>query len=289
MRIDEQVNQCTSFLVLRTEVTGAWRFSPAGTAFFVGVNVGRDCWAKYAVTARHVIDGSRPHGPLWMRCVSQDGKKKKLFEYAQDAWWLHPTADVALAPLAIPLEDYDLKFLPVDLFATPEWMKEHDVGVGDRVVASGLFSQYLGSSRDAPLLRFGRIALVPDEPLRIPSQGPLPSMELSAVLAELGSWGGQSGSPVFVYFSVDRDLFAGEALRLQIPNPRLLGLLHGHYTVPQSIVENAGELGDARVPMNSGIAIVIPAATILEVIMSEPVLEHREHLTRILREEGLVD
>lgn len=230
MRIDEQVNQCTSFLVLRTEVTGAWRFSPAGTAFFVGVNVGRDRWAKYAVTARHVIDGSRPHGPLWMRCVSQDGKKKKLFEYAQDAWWLHPTADVALAPLAIPLEDYDLKFLPVDLFATPEWMKEHDVGVGDRVVASGLFSQYLGSSRDAPLLRFGRIALVPDEPLRIPSQGPLPSMELSAVLAELGSWGGQSGSPVFVYFSVDRDLFAGEALCLQIPNPRLLGLLHGHYT-----------------------------------------------------------
>lgn len=289
MRIDEQVRHCTSFLAVRKESNGAIEFHPVGTAFFIGENVGRDRWAKYAVTARHVIDASRPHGSLWMRCVSRDGKKKKLFEFPQDGWWSHPTTDVSIVPLAIPLEEYNLRFIPVELFATPDWIQEHDVGIGDRVIASGLFSQYLGSTRDAPVVRFGRIALMPEEPLRIRSQGPMPSMEIAAILAELGAWGGQSGSPVFVYFSVDRDLFAGEVLRTQIPNPRLLGLVHGHYAIPQGIFEKTEAFEHAHVPLNSGIAIVIPAASILELLASEQAVEHRAAFSQVLREGGLID
>jgi len=113
-------------------------------------------------------------------------------------------------------------------------------------------------------------------------------MEFSAVLAELGSWGGQSGSSVFVYFSVDRDLFAGEALRTEIPNPRLRGLLHGHYNFPQNVVNLPETAGNAHVPLNSGIAIVVPATGILELLALDQAVEHRSEFTRILREEGLI-
>lgn len=108
-------------------------------------------------------------------------------------------------------------------------------------------------------------------------------------MAELGSWGGQSGSPVFVYFSVDRDLFAGETLRTEIPNPGLLGLLHGHYNFPQGVVNLSESAKDVHVPLNSGIAIVVPATGILELLALDQAIEHRAEFTRILREEGLID
>jgi hypothetical protein len=288
MRIDDQVRCCTSFLSIRKNVQDGYAFHPVGTVFFVGEVLGRGRAIKYAVTARHVVDLSRPFGSLWVRCISADGKKK-LFEFPPDSWWSHPTTDVAIAPLLIPLEDYGLRFLPLELFADAAWLQEHDVGIGDHVVASGLFSQYIGQKRDAPIVRFGRIALVPDEPLRIPARGPLPSMEFSVILAELGSWGGQSGSPVFVYFSVDRDLFAGEALRSKIPNPRLLGLLHGHYNFPQGVVSLSETANDAHVLLNSGIAIVVPATSVLELLAQDQAAAHRAKFTRILREDGLID
>lgn len=288
MRIDDQVRHCTSFLSIRKNVQGGFAFHPVGTTFFVGEVLGRGRAIKYAVTARHVVDASRPLGSLWIRCISADGKGK-LFEFPTDSWWSHPTTDIAIAPLLIPLEDYGLRFLPLELFADAPWLQEHDVGIGDHVVASGLFSQYIGQKRDAPIVRFGRIALVPEEPLRIPAQGPLPSMEFTAVLAELGSWSGQSGSPVFVYFSVDRDLFAGEALRAKIPNPRLLGLLHGHYNFPQSVVNLSEMTEDAHVPLNSGIAIVVPTTGVLELLALDQAVAHRAEFTRILREDGLIE
>jgi hypothetical protein len=279
MRIDEQVRRCTSFLVLRKEVEEGLEIYPVGTVFCVCEKIAQDRWINYAVTARHVIDGSRPHGPLGIRCVTPDGGRTKFYALSQDRWWVHPTSDVAVAPLTIPLAEYGIKVLPMDLLATGDWIREHDVGPGDHVVTPGLFSQYVGVSRDEPVLRFGRIALVPSQPLRIPAQGPHPSMELDAVLAELASWGGQSGSPVFVYFGADRDLFRERLVHTQVPSPKLLGLLQGHYLVSQRVDEIPG----GRIPMNSGIAIVVPASKILEVLGMDPAKEYREWVLAHLR------
>lgn len=259
-----------------------------GTAFFVGEELGSGRAIKYAVTARHVVDASRPHGALWMRFVSQNNDRRKLFEFPTDDWWLHPSSDVAVAPLAIPLEEFGLRFLPLSLLASPDWVDEHDVGIGDQVVASGLFSQFIGADRDEPLVRFGRIALMPEEALQLGGGGPLPTMTFRAILAELGSWGGQSGSPVFIYFSVERALFAGSELHLKLPNPRLLGLIHGHYTVPQRLTGAPENLG-VHVPLNSGIAIIVPASAIIEALALEQATEHRERFVTMLREEGLID
>lgn len=287
MRIDEQVRQCTSFLSIRKTHEGHHTFHPVGTAFYVGEILGRGRAVKYAVTARHVVDASRPHGSLWIRCVRPNGRTT-IYECPTDSWWSHPTTDVAVAPLAIPLEDFDLRYLPLELLADDAWLASNHVGIGDRVVAAGLFSQFIGRSKDSPIARFGRIALLPDEPIRVPGDGHLPAMEFRAILAELGSWGGQSGSPVFVYFSVDRDLFAGNELKLAIPNPRLLGVMHGHYNFPQPVSGLADDQA-AQVHLNSGIAIIVPAAAILDVLALDEAQTHRADFVRILKEEGLLE
>jgi hypothetical protein len=287
VRIDEQIRRCTSFLSIRKEQRDGWAFYPVGTAFYVGELLGNDRAIKYVVTARHLVDGSRPFGSLWVRCVATTGEKR-LFELPTDSWWQHPTTDVAIAPLTIPLEKYELQFLPLHLIADAAWLQEHDVGLGDQIVACGLFSQYIGQERDAPIVRFGRIALIPNELIRIPGQGAMPAMEFSAILAELGSWAGQSGSPVFVYFRLDRNLFTGDTIQMKMPNPRLLGLIHGHYTLPQNVIDLSGEVSKARVQLNSGIAIVIPATAILDVLEQERAVTLRAEYVRILREDGLI-
>jgi hypothetical protein len=289
MKIDYQAQLCTAFLAIRTsEDDKGASFAPMATAFFIGESLSEDRAIKYIVTARHVIDQARRHGSLWMRCISPDGKRKAMYEFPVDAWWVHPTTDVAVAPLAIALEDFGLRWLPLELLATEDWLREQDVGIGDHIVASGLFSQYPGISRDEPMMRFGRISLIPKEPLRIRSNGPLPSMEFEAILAELAAWGGQSGSPAFVYFSIDRHLFAGAQIELKKPSPRLLGLIHGHYVIPERMEITASDPSEAHIRHNSGIAIIIPAYTILEVLFTEEATEHRSLFVSILKDEGLL-
>lgn len=288
MRIDEQVRKCVSFLSIREAdyEPGVSRFIPVGTAFFVGVSVGRDRVIKYVVTARHVIENSRPRGPLYLRC--QDGEEAtKIFQLPQDFWWSHPTADVSAARIEFPLENYGISYLPLDYVATKEYMQQNDVGIGDHLVISGLFSQYIGATKDEPLLRFGRIALIPSEKIRVPAQGGSPEMEMDAILAEAAAWGGQSGSPVFIYYSIDRHLFTGDRLQGQLPRPALLGLIHGHYTVSESI--RGDEYVSGRVPLNAGIAIVVPAQKVIDLLNSPEVVEDLEQVKAILRDEGLID
>lgn len=289
MKIDYQAQLCTAFLAVRTSADdkGA-SFAPMATAFFIGESLSEDRAIKYIVTARHVIDQARRHGSLWMRCISPDGKRKAMYEFPVDDWWVHPTTDVAVAPLSIALEEFGLRWLPLDLFATEDWLREHDVGIGDHIVASGLFSQYPGKSRDEPMMRFGRISLIPKEPLRIRSNEPLPSMEFDAILAELAAWGGQSGSPAFVYFSIDRQLFAGAQIELKIPSTRLLGLVHGHYVIPERIDVASNDPDEPYIRHNSGIAIIISAFKILEVLAMEDATEHRCIFVSVPKDEGLI-
>jgi len=288
MRIDEQVRESTSLLFLKKDVAnGGFDLTPVGTAFYISEQLGRDRSISYLVTARHVVDGSRPIGSLWVRLVRKDGKKL-VFEIPSDSWWCHPHTDIAIGPISMSMREFEMRYIPLELLADDQWMSEHSVGIGDHVVAIGLFSQFVGKGRDAPIARFGRIALMPDEHIRVPGSGGLPSMEFEAIFAELGSWNGQSGSPVWAYFSIDRDLFGGNVLATKIPNPRVLGVLHGHYNFPQNVL-GISDKNSAKVNMNSGIAIIVPASKILEVLSLDCAVEHRANFVRILREEGLID
>jgi hypothetical protein len=104
----------------------------------------------------------------------------------------------------------------------PSWRRSSAIGILARfgaeaeVLYFGLFSSHVGEARNQPITRFGRIALVPDEPVFWEDSN------VRVILAEIASFPGPSGSPVFI--------FAGHTDDRRRPAPRLLGVLKGSFT-----------------------------------------------------------
>jgi len=59
----------------------------------------------------------------------------------------------------------------------------------------------------------------------------------------------------------------------------MLGLVQGHYDIKQG-VESIGDLGSGKVPVNAGIAAIIPAQNIVDTLMQEELVEEREELRK---------
>ena len=92
---------------------------------------------------------------------------------------------------------------------------------------------------------------------------------MEAYLAEGRSIGGLSGSPVFVRNTVKID--AKPTVASGLGEFHFLGLLHGHWDLPEkySVVEQAEAV-------NMGVAIVVPAKKILEVLYHPDLIAMRE-------------
>ena len=102
------------------------------------------------------------------------------------------------------------------------------------------------------------------------------SEEMEAFLIESRSIGGLSGSPVFVKVAEPRTgghtlrikgrrMRVSETRELGVDRIYLLGLVHGHWDIPPSQVD-AAIVDNSRESVNVGIAIVVPAQKILEVL-----------------------
>lgn len=281
MLIDEQFRKCVTFLFVDKpdSETQILKKTPAASAFFVGVPVENAGSVIYATTARHVIDASRPYGPLYIRINTLNGGFQDV-STSQDSWVSHPSTDVALIHLAVPTEGFDLRAIPFSMLATDEYVINKKIGAGDDVFFVGLFSEYPGHERNQPIIRFGNISLMPHEKIRVrldPSGGaPVP---IDAYLVEARSWGGHSGSPAFVYFPPDRH--PGMLMLGGTNEFALLGLVQGHHEIKQEVAFIGDILGTGKVPINAGIAVVVPSQKIIDLLMQEEPVEERK---RILEE-----
>jgi hypothetical protein len=164
---------------------------------------------------------------------------------------------------------------------------EREVWCGHDVFFIGMFSELPGQERVEAIARFGKVAL-PKTKIRItviPDSGSL--VEVDACLVESRSWGGESGSPVFLYEEhyLKQDFFDDVGLsdvqkspvRASQVWPPLLGILHGHYEIPRGVKIGIEDTG-ADVSVNSGIAVVIPAHEIYATLMDERLVKDREEL-----------
>lgn len=181
--------------------------------------------------------------------------------------------DVAVIPVEIP-DGYDCKVIPYKMLATEKFVSENEVGIGDDVFFVGLFSGYSGQKHDRPIVRFGNISLMHEEmPLRLDPHSEV-TTPADAYLVESRSWGGHSGSPVFIYFPLTRKPgvinFGGEQAFA------LLGVTQGHFEFPKEVEFTGNWLGTGKVPLNTGIAAVIPAEKIIETLMEEQLMEERK-------------
>lgn len=273
MVIDEKYRKCATYLFVnapdpKTSVIGK---RLVGTTFFVTVLTETGGAAMYAVTARHIVDNTASHGPLFVRMNTMDGYVD--LEAQQPNWTRHPSTDVAAIRVRSIPAGADLRSIGLDMLLTDQMVTEHLVGAGDEVFFTGLFSEHPGRQRVQPIMRFGNLSMMPHEPIRV--RGLSVASEIDAYLVEARSWGGHSGSPAFVYYPPDRFGHSISVAPSGLP-VFLLGLVHGHYAINSDVSFTGDFLGRGEVPVNAGMAVVVPSQRIIDVLMDDELVADRQ-------------
>jgi hypothetical protein len=261
-----------------------------GTGFLVTIDhpPGNPIIFNYVVTAKHVADAIEGK-PAILRMNFQGSGGPAHFNVPPNAkWWRHPetpdSVDVAVMPWMPPHEIADFSLMQAhEWLLTDEIAEKHNIGPGDNVYAVGLFTLAKGRDRNVPIVRTGHIAIMSKE--KIPGirighwRG-----EAEVYVVEARSIGGLSGSPVFVRGTQKvpfRPQGESENVMLYgVGSHYLLGLVHGHWVIPSDTINEVqirptGERSEA----NLGLAIVVPAPKIMEVLNHPELIEIRERET----------
>jgi hypothetical protein len=274
LRVPDRLLTCVGFISLASSEP-----QYIGTAFIVGV-AGR--WGNaytHAVTARHVaecVDGK----PYMIGVNFKDGEMGWFGSSLK--WWYHPkepdTVDVAVTVFT-PTPRMDVEFISEAVFATDDRIGKYGIGVGDEINVVGLFTRFFGSRKHIPIVRTGNIAMMPSDKL------PVNGGETEVYLVEGRSIGGLSGSPVFVRHTVTMPAIAADTKEPQrisgVSQLHLLGLMRGHWDLKLGVAPVQSEA------VNMGIAIVIPAQKILEVLYHPELVTLREGQDEKFREAKL--
>src|ERR1039458_7939573 len=191
------------------------QYMPEGTGFIVSIPhpVEKDKGWLYLVTAKHVLrtNANDLSSPLYSRVFVRLNKKSGGSEMiplplvtsgpAQTVF-LHSDESVDIAVIPIggeELNSLDLAALPESWLASSDDIASNHIGVGTDVFFEGMFTPYLGQQKSYPIVRFGRVSMLPNEKINFMG------MEIEAYLLETLAFGGNSGSPVFFYLGSDRE------------------------------------------------------------------------------------
>ncbi len=192
MRVPDQISKCVLFVGLPDMPEPEYR----GTAFIVTVPGTQSNHFAFAITARHVAEKLQGK-EYYIRANKRDGTAIALNGRPSDPWWFHPTerdsVDAAVTFFSpAQLNQLAIEHVPLAMFADAAKIKEYNLGVGDEVFITGLFTKITETTKNVPIVRTGTVAMMPDEPI------PFGDTFIDAYLIESRSIGGLSGSPVFV-------------------------------------------------------------------------------------------
>ncbi len=249
-----------------------------GSGFLVGVELPL-CQLRqvYAVTAWHVIRGMET--PVLRVNKIKNSPTDSEFDCLDTGEWVHSAEDdIAVTAMNIAWENYG--YFVVDEKEFVDIRKAVYIGPGDEVFMVGRFINLEGEQRNTPTARFGNIAMLPDEE--------------NVYLVEHHSLPGYSGSPVFV--RVDTDQRGGKyasihnltdgysaAKRDDLPRfygPWLLGVdsFHIQDWLPVYDAKQDTSIASPKrwIRANSGMAGIVPAWKVLELLNCEKLVKQRE-------------
>ncbi len=278
MRVPNEIRDCVCFLCTKEFRDGSNVYQCKGTGFFVAVpsETHADQAHVYLVTARHNVERARDAGSLYLRLNTVTGEADYVEAKGE---WLFPesdSSDVAVMMLDIPFDEFQFQPVPVEILATQSSINRHDIGIGDEIIITGLFSQRHGTRRNSPIVRTGIIASMPDEPLKDEQSG----LEYEAYLVEVRSIGGLSGSPVFIFVQVAGTLkpMRGAPL-IWTHQIFVLGLIRGHWDYKRTVTE-IGYTDDEATAVNMGMAIVTPIQEVINILYSDECVRERRKIDR---------
>lgn len=238
-----------------------------GTGFFI-IAKAEPAPTVYLVTAKHLLMANpKAYYPrICMKLNNSKGsaefipidmtgpKAARVFLHPED-----PTIDLAVIPasdIRVPVGTakgyYDFWPLSTSLFTTKEHFEKGFVKEGDDTFFAGWFSRYYGREKNYPIVRFGRLALISDE--KIPWRDDTGDQMLHLYLVESQALDGNSGAPVFFRPNPQRE---PRYFRTDTPTLLLAGVLKGQFGSDTS--------------QNSGIAAVVPAFQLSEILSSASV------------------
>jgi trypsin-like peptidase len=257
---------------------------PLGTGFLVSYadhRYGPHNKFSYLVTAKHVLkdaDGTfLPRVTIRLNLKSPVGDSAVGFIRdipVTDAQgflsWFHSedeAEDVAILPLLPDEREFDFSTISTRTFVRDQALTSGALAEGDDLYFIGLMEQYYGTNRNYPLVRRGSLALLTGEYIETPSG------RQQIFVAELESWPGNSGSPVFL---LPRGADRAPAKE---NNFKFLGMIVAsfvnRFSIPLNAGQSAGSLegGDTA---NTGMTCIVPATMIEKVLDSEPAQRARE-------------
>jgi hypothetical protein len=252
----------------------------------------------YVVTNRHVVYQTQT--PV-IRLNRIDGSVLGLVTN-QEHWTVHPEGDdVAVMPIQSDPKQVRRMTIGLDRFVTKQLIEDEDIGIGDDTVMIGRFIGHDGRQRNTPAVRFGNIAMMPHEKIKT-----ITGFEQESFLVELRSMPGYSGSAVYIYSTntiqdmstkrkgesmapiTDFNLFGPDAqkhihlmdLKMTPKGPYLLGIDWSHLNNEARVLDMVGKQHPEKlfVRENAGMAGVVPAWKIAEILESEPLVNARREL-----------
>lgn len=308
LRVDDNFLNSVVFLCIdELADDGTMRRVPKGTAFIIIVNH-EGSWVGYVITAAHNLEAAG-YSSLYLRVNATENYDD--LETNREDWFVHDRADIAL--VRFPGSGYNLGAIGLDLFIGADYVYRSSdpnletyagvlsgstrraetaiaVETGNEIFFVGLFVQAAGRKKNLPIARFGTIARMPIEPVTFERSGSTVSESL-AYLAECGSWGGHSGSPVFwrqpivQYVEIDKPINAPKGIpvrngKVWVQNPSseviaFLGVVSGHFEIDKRADTTGDVLGNITTSINSGIAVVTPAEAVRELLMRDDVIDDR--------------
>jgi hypothetical protein len=260
---------------------------PYGTGFFVGIkgDDGNGAYG-YLVTAKHVLRDSQGNdfNRVFLRLNRKQGDAQfvalDLVQNGKRAVYTHtdPSVDIAVVPLYPSEELFDFRIIPEELLSTKATFDEFNIAEGSDVFFVGLFTTYYGEHKNNPIVRFGRVAMFPDDPITWVDYQGQPAQHARLYLIETQSYGGNSGSPVFFSLGADRSPKQGYLLGSSLI--KLAGVMRGRFN---EINPTLGYIQSptASLPVtlpNIGIAAITPSYFLHEILFSDELKKFRaEH------------
>jgi hypothetical protein len=222
--------------------------------------LGPDKGFLYLITNRHVVRPGVENETLcqvadYQLCLNLKAPDKgeiasRFVPLGGGAPWFFPpdsSVDLAALPLVLPSDVFDYEAIPFTLLSDQNGDALRE---GDQVLFKGLFIQYAGQTRMQPIVRSGSIAMLPDETLPTTLKKPG-----HVYLAEVHSFGGNSGSPMFVDVGGPRRGKFGYDFKL-------LGVVSGEVYETADFQLQVAATFNGQVAANSGVSMVVPASDV---------------------------
>src|ERR1044072_871709 len=249
-RIKQQYLDCAIYLYESAE--SAWRGErPGGSGFLVSVREKPDVYeflvtsnSRYELPPSHIYAVTNKHvarrGFPVIRLNTIDGKCDVL-ELDHNQWIPHPEGDdLAVCYLDLPKNRY--RYHAIETWTFVKQVNAfNDIGAGDETFMVGRFFSHAGKQRNTPSLRFGNIAMLPFERIKLGEEVGQHMQE--AFLVETRSISGFSGSPVFVYEPTGETFLTNQGWTSMISElvgrPRLLGIDCAHLPKEEDVWDGA--------------------------------------------------